>query len=286
MRTTLALAGIHAAERLSPRLAARLASPLFYRVGRPLAVRPSEQALHTQAETFPLMVRGHTIVGYSWGSGPRTVLLVHGWHARAAQFAPIVRGLRTAGLRAVSFDAPANGASKGRRTDIRDYLAAIDALHTRFGRFDVAIGHSFGALAVLTAVREGLPADGVVAIAGMADARYLVDSFADRLRLSPATAEALAARFAHRVFAPDTNPWPRFDAVAAPLPAGIPLLLVHDRGDREVSIRESERLHEAHGERSRLVTREGTGHSRILADDDTLEAVVGFVTSISAGSVS
>jgi hypothetical protein len=53
---------------------------------------------------------------------------------------------------------------------------------------------------------------------------------------------------------------------------------VHDRGDREVAAGESLRLHEAHGDRSRLVVTEGAGHSRVLAADATLDAVTAFAT--------
>jgi pimeloyl-ACP methyl ester carboxylesterase len=204
------------------------------------------------------------------------VLLVHGWRGRASQFGRIVRELRSEGFRVVAFDAPANGASNGRHTDIRDYLAAIDALQRRHGMFRMVVGHSFGALAVLTAVREGLTVAGVVAISGMADARYLVDSFAGRIGMSPASADALGRRFAARVLPDEPDFFGRFDAVADPLPDGVPLLVVHDRSDREVAVAESLRLHAAHGERSRLVLTEGAGHSRVLGVDPTLDAVTAF----------
>lgn len=274
---TTTLAAIRAADRVSPEVAARLALPLFKKVGPALPVRPGERAVHESAARSSLHVRGRDVVVYEWGHGPETVLLVHGWRGRAAQFAPIVRELRAEGYRLVAFDAPANGESRGRRTDIRDYLAAIEALQSRHGRFRAVIGHSFGGLAALTAVREGLATGGVVAISGMADARFLVDSFAGRLGLSAPTADVLAREFARLVMPDQQDPYARFDAVAAPLPAGVPLLVVHDRGDREVAASEGTRLHAAHGERSRLLVTEGAGHSRILGADATLDAVTAFV---------
>ncbi|RXZ71665.1 alpha/beta hydrolase [Agromyces albus] len=274
---TATLAAIRAADRVSPEVAARLALPLFKKVGPALPVRPGERAVHESAARSSLHVRGRDVAAYEWGHGPETVLLVHGWRGRAAQFAPIVRELRAEGYRLVAFDAPANGESRGRRTDIRDYLAAIEALQSRHGRFRAVIGHSFGGLAALTAVREGLATGGVVAISGMADARFLVDSFAGRLGLSAPTADVLAREFARIVMPDRQDPYARFDAVATPLPAGVPLLVVHDRGDREVAASEGTRLHAAHGERSRLLVTEGAGHSRILGVDATLDAVTAFV---------
>jgi pimeloyl-ACP methyl ester carboxylesterase len=275
---TLAVAGLRAADRVSPALAGRLALPLFRQVRPALPVRPGDRAVHEHAERGTITVRGRDIVTYAWGHGPETVLLVHGWRGRASQFGPIVRELRAEGYRVIAFDAPANGESAGRHTDIRDYLAAIDELQRRHGMFRLIVGHSFGALAALTAVREGTATRGVVAIAGMADARYLVDSFAARVGLGTASADVLAVEFTERVLPGVAEPYARFDAVTDPLPAGVPLLVVHDRGDREVAVGESLRLHEAHGERSRLVLTEGAGHSRVLGADATLDAVTAFAT--------
>ena len=276
--TTALVATVRAADRVSPELAGRLALPLFRQVRPALPVRPADRAVHEHAERGTITVRGRELVTYAWGRGPETVLVVHGWRGRASQFAPIVRELRPEGYRVVGFDAPANGDSAGRRTDIRDYLAAIEAMQQRHGMFRVVIGHSFGALAALTAVREGTAAGGVVAIAGMADARYLVDSFAARVGVGAATADVLAGEFARRVVPDVPEPYARVDAVARPLPADVPLLVVHDRGDREVAASESVRLHAAHGDRSRLLLTDGAGHARVLGADATLDAVTAFTT--------
>jgi pimeloyl-ACP methyl ester carboxylesterase len=276
--TTLAIAAMRTADRVSPAIAGRLALPLFRQVRPALPVRPGDRAVHEHAERGTTTVRGRDIVTYAWAHGPETVLLVHGWRGRASQFGPIVRELRAEGYRVIAFDAPANGDSAGRHTDIRDYLAAIDELQRRHGMFRLIVGHSFGALAALTAVREGTAAGGVVAIAGMADARYLVDSFAARVGIGTASADVLAREFTERVLPGVAEPYARFDAVRDPLPAGVPLLVVHDRADREVAVGESLRLHEAHGERSRLVLTEGAGHSRVLGADATLDAVTALAT--------
>ena len=127
-------------------------------------------------------------------------------------------------------------------------------------------------------MREGTATGGVAAIAGMADARYLVDGFAAKVELSAGTADVLAHEFTRRVFPGVADPYRRFDAVAAPLPAAVPLLVVHDHADREVAATEGLRLHAAHGERSRLVLTSGAGHSRILGVDVTLDAVTAFAT--------
>ncbi|MGX5695790.1 alpha/beta hydrolase [Agromyces soli] len=275
------IAAARAAERRSPELAARLVLPVF-RSTRPMRrVSPHERGIHETARRFAFTAGGRPLVGYEWGHGADVVVLVHGWRGRASQFAPIVRELRAEGFRLVAFDAPAHGDSAGRRADIRDWIAAIEALQQRYGRFRSIVGHSLGASATLAAVHEGVSTDGVVAIASVADARYTTDAFSSALGLGPATAAALGSAFARQVM-PEVDEavaWRRFDRAADPLPVGVPLLLVHDTADREVAASESERLLASHGDRARYVPVSGSGHSRVLGHDTTLDAVTAFAAT-------
>ncbi|MRG59061.1 alpha/beta fold hydrolase [Agromyces sp. CFH 90414] len=282
---TATIAAARAVERTSPATAACIAMPLFTRSLPTQRVREHDRGVHDQARRSTLRVGGRDLAAYEWGTGADTILLAHGWRGRASQFAPIVRELRAEGFRLVAFDAPANGDSPGRRTDIRDWLAAIDAMQSRHGRFHAIVGHSFGGLAAVTAVRGGTATGAVVAIASMSRARYLPDAFAAGTGLGTAAANELASRFAGRVFPGEAEAevWRRFDAAANPLPDDVPLLVVHDRGDREVAASEGERLHAAHGERSRLVLTTGSGHTRVLGADAALDAVTAFATGGLAG---
>ena len=119
-------------------------------------------------------VRGKRVATYEWGSGPRTVLLVHGWQSRASAFAPLVRELRDAGRRIVAFDAPGNGLSGGRSTDVRDYAAIIAELEPRDG-FDAIVAHSFGTPGAALAIRSGIRASRLVTVNGAADFEYLLE---------------------------------------------------------------------------------------------------------------
>ncbi|MFF2272514.1 alpha/beta fold hydrolase [Agromyces sp. NPDC058136] len=274
-RTTVG--AVHAADRLSPALAAALSAPVFERARPPREVRPGEQPVHLAASRSRLQLPHGDGVLYEWGAGPRTVLLVHGWRGRASQFAPIVRELRASGCHLVAFDAPAHGDAPGHRTDIRSWVEAINRLHLEFGRFEAIVGHSLGSLAAMAAVRDGVSVRGIVGIAPMASGRYLFDAFADGMGLSAAAAAAQREQYTRRVFPHAVDPWRRFDSIAAPLPRDVGLLLLHDRDDREIDAAQSELLHAAHGERSRLIVSTGSGHSRLLAADRTLDAVAAFV---------
>ena len=222
---------------------------------------------------------GLDVVTYEWGRGDETVVLAHGWQSRASVFATLVRELRSEGFHVVAFDAPANGDSPGRGTYLVDHLDTIAALQQRHGRFHGIVGHSFGALAALMAVHDGIDARRVVSVAGAAGPQVFIEGFGDLLRLDRATRDAVARRFASRLFPGGPDPFERYSAAEHPLAPGTPLLLVHDRDDRRVPFTESERLLEVNAPSARLVATDGFGHNRILRSDAMLDAVTAFLTA-------
>lgn len=276
--STLLVRTLPAVGRVTPRLAGDLAYRLFFSTRPRMAVRAADAAAHEAARRGSILVRDIPVTTYTWGGGPRTVLLLHGWRGRASQFAPLVRELVAEGLRVVAFDAPAHGSSGGRRTDIRDWVEAAQELEHTHGPFSALIGHSFGGLAALTVARTSGPVPAVAVVAGAAAPEAFLAQFAHDLRLDPATAERLRTRFHRRLGLDSASAAERYDAAADPLPADTALLLVHDRGDRRMTDQDTLRLHAAHRGRSRLVRTVGLGHTKVLSADPTLDAVVALVT--------
>lgn len=264
--------------RLSPRLAGDLAYRLFFSTRPRMAVRAADAATHDDARRGTLLVRGIDVATYTWGTGSRTVLLLHGWRGRASQFAPLVRELVAEGFRVVAFDAPAHGSSGGRHTDIRDWVDAAEQLDRTHGPFSALIGHSFGGLAALTVARTSGSVPAVAVVAGAAAPDAFLAQFVRDLRLDAATADRLRTRFLRRLRLDPATATERYDAAAHPLPTGTALLVVHDRGDRRMPDHDALRLHAAHPGRSRLVRTVGLGHTRVLSADPTLDAVVALVT--------
>lgn len=270
--------GIRAASAVSPRLGGALATRAFFITQPRMPVREADATTQEAARRGSLRVGRSDIVTYRWGSGDRTVLLLHGWRGRASQFAPLVRELVYEGFHVVAFDAPGHGDSGGRRTDIRDWLTATKQLQAAHGRFRAIVGHSFGALAALTAARTGTTTGVVASIAGAASPAAFLDQFARMLALDPATREAFGASFRARIGEDATSLGIRYDAVAHPLSEGVDLLVAHDGADRQMPDADSRRLHAAHRERSRLLMTDGYGHNRVLRADPVLDAVVALAT--------
>ncbi|WP_456284194.1 alpha/beta hydrolase [Microbacterium sp. JZ101] len=273
---------LRAADAVSPDLAGWIAYRLFFSTRPRMPLRDADAATDLAAERTIIRVRGRDVVAYRWGAGAAAALVVHGWRGRASQFAPLVRELVAQGMTVVSFDAPAHGASGGRRTDIRDWLDAIARLRERHGAFDLVVAHSVGGVAALAAAR-GQASGRVAVIAGAGGPQPMIDRFALEGGLSAAAKVQLERLFHARIDETAASAARRFDAVAHPLPAGIELLVVHDRDDRRLPDADAIRLHRAHGPRSRLLRTEGLGHNRILRDDAVLDAVLAFAGSGTSG---
>lgn len=272
----VARSAIATARAVSPQFGSSVAIAAFFSTRPRLKVHPRDAATMRAATRERISVRGTRVVTYRWGYVGPVVVLAHGWRGRASQFAPLVRSLVADGHRVVAFDAPAHGASRGSRTDVRDWVAALVALQGRYGPFLAVIGHSFGGFAALTAARHGLQTDAVVTIASAGAPSAFLGEFARMMSLDSVTREGLEQRFLRRVGEDAASLADRYDAVAHPLDPEVPLLLVHGTNDRQLPVAESELLHDAHPD-SRLLLVEGAGHTRVLAAPEVLAIVCAFV---------
>jgi len=213
------------------------------------------------------------VAAWRWGNGP-TVLLVHGWEGRGSQLGALVAPLVAAGMSVVTFDAPAHGDSGGSRLYLTDHADALAAVAAHAGPLHAIVAHSFGAPAVLLAhARHGVRAERNVMIAPNAVIEDSVARFAQAVALDPTDRAHFEAHLAESTgvsiveLALETLAGRRSDA----------LLVIHDRGDREVPF--------SHGERLATVWKDATlrevaglGHRRILRDDAVIADVARFAS--------
>src|SRR4051812_1669078 len=268
---------MHALSRVAPPLAAEIAYRQFVSLGSPERVHHRDADVHARARIGSLELNGRSVVTYAWGSGPETVLLVHGWRSRGSRWATLVAALESPERTIVAFDAPGNGDSPGDRTTVLDYAAIVRLLAARNGNVQAIVGHSFGVLASFLAVREGVATARLVGISGMAGATQLLETFSAQLGLSERAKRGLGERFQRRVFPLEKDIWHRFVAELDPTENRIPLLLVHDDGDPIVPVAQADLIAQAHLGAVRVELTTGLGHHRILNDADVVEIVRDFI---------
>ncbi len=212
------------------------------------------------------------IAAWRWGHGP-VVLLVHGWEGRGSQLGALVEPLVAAGLSVVAFDAPGHGDSPEHRLYLTDLADCIADVAAAVGPLHAIVAHSFGAAAALLAnARAGVTAPRNTMIAPNVLLDDALRRFARVVGLDESDRGALEQRLAeHTGIAPTSLGIERL--VGARDAA---LLVIHDRGDREVPLEHGAQL-AATWPGAELRVTDGLGHRRILRDREVIAATVEFV---------
>jgi pimeloyl-ACP methyl ester carboxylesterase len=269
-------AALAVAAALSPALAARWAEALFFTPPRP---RKSRSLLPPGAEALTLQSRFGRLAVWSWGSGP-AVYLVHGWGGRAEQLGAFVAPLVSRGWRVIAVDGPGHGASAGRRSSGVEIGRGLADVVAQLGPARGVIAHSLGAAAVTFAVRESLRVERLVFIGAPADPLTWVERFGRRLGLSREVMAEMRRQSETRVQARwEDLPLVPLRGLAEPPP----LLVVHDRDDREVPWADGAAIAAA-WPGARLLETSGLGHRRVLRDPVVVAAVARFVAGTEAGA--
>jgi pimeloyl-ACP methyl ester carboxylesterase len=269
--------GFRTLSAVSAGLAARAAERVWFTPPRPRLSSASAAFLGTGTRADIRLEDGRRVAVWSWGEGP-AVLFVHGWGGLGAQFEGFVAPLVRAGYRAVTFDAPSHGASgpsrHGRRqSTFFEFSDALVELSRAFAPVAGVIAHSGGGTSVAWALRNGWSVPAAVFIAPMGSPIAYQRVLADALSISDAVLERFKANVERRL----QFRWQDLEVADVPrLVATPPLLLVHDRDDRETSWRESQGIVAAWPD-STMRTTTGLGHNRILRDPGVISEAVEFL---------
>jgi pimeloyl-ACP methyl ester carboxylesterase len=237
--------------------------------GKPLRYRRP----HREEELIPKGER-HVfrsgLVAYRFGTGP-AVLLVHGWSGRGTQLGAFIDPLLAAGYSVYALDGPGHGESPGSETNPMHFALHLRTISQELKGLAGVIAHSFGAGASAIAAKEGLQTKSLVLIGGPNDYVKVLDNYTNRLRLNKRSKDLFLQHMALRTALPPLSS--RISQIAEL--KSIATLVVHDRDDREVSIKDAEELVTSL-QLEHLFT-EGLGHYRILRSHRVIEKIVQFI---------
>lgn len=262
-------------ERVSPRLSGRMLARLFL-TPRRLKLRDEERAVMEQSAALPLRLDMERMFPvHHWGpDGGPVVLLVHGWSGRAGQMGAFVAPLVSRGFKVVAFEAPAHGAADGRTTGLVEFARAIRVVERQYGPLHGLIAHSMGGAAALLAMAQGAQVERAVLI-GTPDAPggYLA-MMARAFGLGISSVE-VAQRLVETRFGIG---FAQIGTAATAPCISAPVLVIHDRRDREVKVDSGRRITGQLPD-ARFMETDGLGHVRILKDTGVVDAVTLFIGS-------
>lgn len=216
---------------------------------------------------------GHLYV-WSWGRGP-VVVLVHGWQGRAAHFNKFIVPMLKAGLRVVTFDGPAHGFSTGARSNLFDFVGALEAVADAEGPVAGIVAHAFGAPAAVMAARHGLVVPKLVLVAPTVRIESDTGLLARRLGFGDPPVDAMRRRLADwfSVALADLNTDRLVDGWD--LSARTSMMVVHDRDDERVPWRDAAAL--ARLADAPFLTTHGLGHQNILRSREVAGWAAAFI---------
>ncbi|HEU4496230.1 MAG TPA: alpha/beta hydrolase, partial [Flavobacterium sp.] len=215
-------------EATSSKLALKFASKLFTTpLKHKIPKREIQMDADSKQETLRMGALEKEIVVYHYGSAEKKILLVHGWSGRGTQLAKIADKMLQIGYSTISFDAPAHGKSKGKKSNMAEFIACILQLEKVYGPFEFAIGHSLGGMSILNALKRGLSVKKAVIIGSGDKVEDILDDFTKKIGMSIAISKRMKASFEKQI----GETMHSFSAYMAAREVAVPVLVIHDIND-------------------------------------------------------
>jgi pimeloyl-ACP methyl ester carboxylesterase len=259
-------------SRTAPWLAVRVAERLFVTSFR--ASQPARELEWVKgSETFTVFSPYGPLAAWQWGRGARTVLLMHGWGGRGLQMGAFVVPLVEQGFRVVAFDAPGHGRSPGKTCNLLILTETVKTVARTLGPLTGVVAHSIGGTATMLALGRGeLAAERAVVLAPATYMSTVIQQFGVSTGFTPQVLKRVRDRFETRL----RFSWSQLEPLRFADSLDLPLLIVHDRYDREMPWSDSSdlagRLCQA-----QLTLTSGLGHRRLLRDPQVVSRAVGFL---------
>lgn len=267
-------------QRLGPFVPKRMGT-LAWRLFKTPVIRAkhgrSDTLLDTAQRSF-LPHQGQQIRLYTWGSGTRTILLVHGWESRGTALRALVPDLLAQGFRVVAMDAPAHGESTGRQVHPLMLAQAIGAVIDHLGNVDSIAAHSFGGFStaiLLQHVRPDLQLRRFVNLAAFSSAEVPFRTYQTFFGFSERVFEEMVRAAQREV---GVNPLD-FAFLGTEKPASVAqVLIVHDEADPITHFDNARHYFESWADTQLLIT-QGCGHFRILKAPNIVKFITTFLAS-------
>ncbi|MCF6360101.1 MAG: alpha/beta hydrolase [Cyclobacteriaceae bacterium] len=263
-------------EKIAPSTAHKIAWNLFFspiRFNRP----ERENSVFESANQTSITVNSKEVVLFDWGTpGNPIAVVVHGWSGRATQFHKFIQPLMDKGFHVVGFDAPAHGLSEGKSTNIKEFFTVLTHIEKNMGPIKVGVGHSFGGVSLLYAIKEGLDLNTVIMISSPTIGEDIFTNFRKKINASHGTSTAIRNMVVEKFNLSFE------DITACELTKVISiknLFIIHDKNDLEVPYQNAEALHTINP-LSELLLTNGLGHTRILRDKKVVDTTIQFIEKI------
>ncbi len=245
----------------------RFFSPLRFRFSR------REIAFLATSQKNYCTLNDKKIIYYSWGAGP-TVIMIHGWAGKAAQFELIIKTFVKNGFQVIAPDGPAHGNSSGKESSAFEFVALIKLLRSKYPDTIGYIGHSLGGVVLMNLLSERIDLKKTVIINSPTKGAYVMNSFLNILGASSKTATFIKSYIKEKL---DRD----FDQLFQPRVTNElskQALVIHDKKDKQVGVETIEFTKQILPDATYEFT-EGFGHVRILFQQEVANKCLNWIRS-------
>ncbi len=237
-------------------------------------LRENELEVLNTSKKSTLDFKGFDICLYEWGGTGETILLIHGWEGQAGNFSDFIPKLLKKGYRIIAFDGPSHGFSSKGATSLFEFTELVELLIRKFNPKKL-ISHSFGGVATTFALGENpdIKIDKYVLLTTPDKFRERISDVSEKVGIHDKVKERLIKRVEEtydiNVDKMNVSEYVKSASVKN-------ALIIHDKNDRVIPIRQSRNVHE-NWDVSSFIEIEGTGHFRILRTGFVIEEVLNFL---------
>lgn len=209
---------------------------------------------------------------YENGKGNKKALVVHGWNGRGTQLFSIVKLLTQLDYTVISFDAPGHGKASKNKTQMIDFMEACFTLEHKYNGFDLVVGHSLGGMTVMNCLSRGLKSEKAIIIGSGDVIDDVIHDFVQSVGLPPRIDAPLKKYFETKY----QDELAHYTVHEQALKINIPILVIHDKNDLDVSYTAAENI-VSHLQHGTLLLTEKLGHRKILGDPKVLQSIKTFI---------
>lgn len=248
----------------------------FFISPRNRAKHKISDAILEQATVSEMLVGKDMLKVYEWGSGEKTVLLVHGWESRGTALRSFIPKLLENGFRVVAFDAPAHGDSTGEKVDVVTYSTAVKALYQKSENVEAIICHSFGGASVMYAMTQLDPTmylNKFVMIGTPSRIFYPIENALNTMNAPTQVRKHFIGKI-EKITGVKLSEF-TIEKLSTTLKIE-KALIVHDQQDEQVDFAEAEKIVK-HWKNAELQVTDGFGHFLLMKNPAVIERVVDFI---------
>lgn len=234
-------------------------------------LKPKQQKFLNTATQKNLLVEKKTLKTYQWGTGPKTILFVHGWQSNSYRWKNYIDKIDKTKYRIIAFDAPGHGNSDGLFCNVPLYEKALNEVIKEYGKPDTLIAHSIGSFSSMYFMRKNKSEiKKYVSLATPFTALQFIEVLQSELNLSDKSITQLKLYFKNHVGKP-----PEYFSLDNFSPfIQSKSLIIHDKNDKMTSSNHSKKLHGLLSNSTLVITQ---GYDHRLKGETIVDKVYEFI---------